>query len=80
MLGNGVYDGIRAGIKAKKLVMVVVMVVVVMVVMVVMVVLVVMVVTFLHLAKARMVIMLPGSPATRKATQQPKPSRSIHSG
>ena len=71
MLGNGVYDGIRARIKAKKLVMVVVMVVMVMVVMVV---------TFLHLAKARMVMMLPGSPATRKATQQPKPSRSIHSG
>ena len=67
MLGNGVYDGIRAGIKAKKLVMVVM-------------VMVVMVVTFLHLAKARMVMMLPGSPATRKATQQPKPSRSIHSG
>ena len=69
MLGNGVYDGIRAGNKAKKMVMV-------MVVMVMMVV----VVTFLHLAKARMVMMLPGSPATRKATQQPKPSRSIHSG
>ena len=66
MLGNGVYDGIRAGNKAKKMVTVVVMVV--------------MVVTFLHLAKARMVMMLPGSPATRKATQQPKPSRSIHSG
>ena len=36
--------------------------------------------TFLHLAKARMVMMLPGSPATRKATQLAKPSSSIHSG